>query len=49
MYLASEVVLTRCLSWHIITSELRRLWQFYIGLPVTPRSWGFMVPRVDEL
>ncbi|KAL2199096.1 endoplasmic reticulum Oxidoreductin 1-domain-containing protein [Corynascus similis CBS 632.67] len=35
--------------WHIVTSELRRLWQFYIGLPVSPRSWAFEWPRVDEL
>ncbi|KAK3310246.1 endoplasmic reticulum Oxidoreductin 1-domain-containing protein [Chaetomium strumarium] len=35
--------------WHIITSELIRLWQYYIGLPVNPRSWGFELPRVDEL
>ncbi|KAH6853572.1 endoplasmic reticulum Oxidoreductin 1-domain-containing protein [Chaetomium sp. MPI-CAGE-AT-0009] len=37
------------LLWHIITSELRRLWQFYIGLPVYPRTWTFELPRVDEL
>ncbi|KAL2257530.1 hypothetical protein VTK26DRAFT_9518 [Humicola hyalothermophila] len=37
------------MMWHIITSELRRFWQFYLGLPVTPRSWTFEVPRVDEL
>ncbi|KAK4245919.1 endoplasmic reticulum Oxidoreductin 1-domain-containing protein [Corynascus novoguineensis] len=35
--------------WHIVTSELKRLWQFYIGLPVSPRSWAFEWPRVDEL
>lgn len=36
--------------WHIVTSELRRFWQFYIGLPVSPRSWAFNVDRVvDEL
>ncbi|KAK4147789.1 endoplasmic reticulum Oxidoreductin 1-domain-containing protein [Dichotomopilus funicola] len=33
--------------WAIVTSELKRLWQFYIGLPVSPRSWGYA--RVDEL
>lgn len=35
--------------WHIVTSELKRLWQFYIGLPVSPRSWQFKLPRMDEL
>ncbi|KAK3300198.1 endoplasmic reticulum Oxidoreductin 1-domain-containing protein [Chaetomium fimeti] len=35
--------------WQIITSELRRLWQFYIGLPVSPRTWAFERVRVDEL
>jgi len=37
------------MMWHIITSELHRLWQFYIGLPVSPRSWAFGAARVDEL
>ncbi|KAL2135505.1 hypothetical protein VTI74DRAFT_8236 [Chaetomium olivicolor] len=35
--------------WHIITSELQRLWQFYIGLPVSPRTWTFERVRPDEL
>ncbi|KAH6650946.1 endoplasmic reticulum Oxidoreductin 1-domain-containing protein [Chaetomium tenue] len=35
--------------WQIITSELRRLWQFYVGLPVSPRTWTFGGARVDEL
>jgi hypothetical protein len=31
--------------------ELSRLWQFYIGLPVTPRAWTLnnLRPIVDEL
>ncbi|KAL7620397.1 endoplasmic oxidoreductin-1 [Parahypoxylon ruwenzoriense] len=35
--------------FQIILSELNRAWQFYIGLPVTPRSWGFQRPGLDEL
>jgi hypothetical protein len=35
--------------WNILTSELKRFWQFYIGQPVTPRNWEFNPPRVDEL
>ncbi|KAH8883836.1 endoplasmic oxidoreductin-1 [Thozetella sp. PMI_491] len=35
--------------WQIITSESKRLWQFYVGLPVTPRSWAFERPNIDEL
>ncbi|KAI1077376.1 endoplasmic oxidoreductin [Whalleya microplaca] len=35
--------------FHILLSELNRLWQFYIGLPVTPRNWQFKRPSVDEL
>ncbi|KAL1838117.1 hypothetical protein VTJ49DRAFT_3022 [Mycothermus thermophilus] len=35
--------------WRIVTSELKRLWQFYIGLPVSPRTWTWYLPRVDEL
>jgi len=35
--------------WHITISELQRLWQFYIGRPVSPRTWSFEWPRADEL
>ncbi|SPQ18015.1 492af27b-0e66-482a-a7c5-97ac755c593c [Thermothielavioides terrestris] len=35
--------------WHIILSELERFWQYYLGLPVSPRSWAFDPPHVDEL
>ncbi|KAI4865023.1 endoplasmic oxidoreductin [Hypoxylon rubiginosum] len=33
----------------IAISELNRLWEFYIGLPVTPRNWRFERPSLDEL
>ncbi|KAK8064922.1 Endoplasmic reticulum oxidoreductin-1 [Apiospora phragmitis] len=33
----------------IVVEELNRLWEFYIGLPVTPRAWGFYRPNIDEL
>ncbi|KAI1378623.1 endoplasmic oxidoreductin [Hypoxylon crocopeplum] len=29
--------------------ELNRLWQFYIGLPVAPRTWRLERPSLDEL
>ncbi|RYO87292.1 hypothetical protein DL764_008880 [Monosporascus ibericus] len=35
--------------YHIALLELERLWQLYIGLPVTPRTWGFGRPSLDEL
>ncbi|KAI0021111.1 endoplasmic oxidoreductin [Xylariomycetidae sp. FL0641] len=35
--------------FHIMLSELNRLWEFYIGLPVTPRNWGLRRPSLDEL
>ncbi|KAI0473754.1 endoplasmic oxidoreductin [Xylariaceae sp. FL0804] len=35
--------------FYITISELNRLWEYYIGLPVTPRGWGFARPSVDEL
>ncbi|AEO53339.1 hypothetical protein MYCTH_2313331 [Thermothelomyces thermophilus ATCC 42464] len=49
-----KFVLTRWVTfpatlWHIVTCELRRLWQSFIGLPVSPRTWTFEAPRVDEL
>lgn len=37
------------LVWHIITTELVRLWQFFIGLPVQPRQWTFGRPSFGEL
>ena len=30
-------------------SELVRLWQGFIGLPVQTRSWQFQRPNIDEL
>lgn len=35
--------------FQIFTSELMRLWQFFIGLPVQPRTWEFKRPSLDEL
>ena len=35
--------------WEIVTSELKRLYEFYIGLPVSPRTWKFERPNLDEL
>ncbi|KAI1392722.1 endoplasmic oxidoreductin [Hypoxylon trugodes] len=35
--------------YYILLSELNRLWQYYIGLPVTPRTWTFQRPSLDEL
>ncbi|KAI2630339.1 endoplasmic oxidoreductin [Hypomontagnella submonticulosa] len=35
--------------FYIVLSEMQRLWQFYIGLPVTPRTWRFERPSLDEL
>ncbi|KAI0837221.1 endoplasmic oxidoreductin [Hypoxylon sp. FL0890] len=33
----------------ILLSELQRLYEFFIGLPVTPRTWRFERPSLDEL
>ncbi|KAK4157750.1 endoplasmic reticulum Oxidoreductin 1-domain-containing protein [Chaetomidium leptoderma] len=35
--------------YDIIKCELERLWQLFLGLPVSPRSWAFELPMVDEL
>ncbi|CAK7218026.1 endoplasmic oxidoreductin-1 [Sporothrix curviconia] len=35
--------------FNILTSELLRAWQFFIGLPVNPRTWEFRRPSLDEL
>ncbi|KAK3388877.1 endoplasmic oxidoreductin-1 [Sordaria brevicollis] len=37
------------LVYEIFTTELQRFWQFYIGLPVMPRTWEFRRPSLDEL
>ncbi|KAH9893028.1 endoplasmic oxidoreductin [Xylariomycetidae sp. FL2044] len=33
----------------IFLSELNRLWESYIGLPVSPRTWRLERPSLDEL
>lgn len=35
--------------WEIFVLEISRLWEYYIGLPVSPRQWEIKRPRVDEL
>ncbi|KEZ42337.1 Endoplasmic oxidoreductin-1 [Scedosporium apiospermum] len=37
------------LLWNILKSELSRLYEFYVGLPVSPRIWTIKFPRPDEL
>jgi hypothetical protein len=33
----------------IFVTEMSRLWNFWLGLPVPERSWGFHFPTRDEL
>ncbi|KAL2125130.1 hypothetical protein VTJ04DRAFT_1495 [Mycothermus thermophilus] len=49
LYVLESWVMFPVTAFRIITSELKRLWQFYIGLPVSPREWTWYLPRVDEL
>ncbi|KAG9228773.1 oxidoreductin [Amylocarpus encephaloides] len=35
--------------WEIIVLETSRVWEYYIGLPVSPRRWEIRRPSVDEL
>ncbi|GAP85350.1 putative endoplasmic oxidoreductin-1 [Rosellinia necatrix] len=37
------------LLFSIAIFELSRFWEFYIGLPVTPRTWHLERPSFDEL
>ncbi|KAK3489273.1 endoplasmic reticulum Oxidoreductin 1-domain-containing protein [Neurospora hispaniola] len=37
------------LIYEITITELKRFWQFYVGLPVMPRTWEFRRPSLDEL
>ncbi|KAK2739890.1 endoplasmic oxidoreductin-1 [Onygenales sp. PD_40] len=36
-------------AWRILILELSRLWNYYLGLPVPPRSWEIHIPTRDEL
>lgn len=33
----------------IIVLELERLWSYWLGLPIKPRSWTLSLPAFDEL
>jgi len=35
--------------WNIFVLEMGRVWEWFIGLPVSPRSWRIQRPRLDEL
>ncbi|KAN0077538.1 Endoplasmic Reticulum Oxidoreductin 1 (ERO1) domain containing protein [Elaphomyces granulatus] len=35
--------------WDISVLELSRLWNYWLGLPVQPRSWRLQFPSPDEL
>ncbi|KAI0410172.1 endoplasmic oxidoreductin [Xylaria palmicola] len=37
------------LVFSIMAFELNRFWEYYIGLPVTPRTWHLERPSFDEL
>ncbi|PGH12738.1 hypothetical protein AJ79_04099 [Helicocarpus griseus UAMH5409] len=36
-------------AWRTFVLESSRLWNYWLGLPVPPRSWEFRFPRRDEL
>ncbi|CAG8956864.1 hypothetical protein HYFRA_00012319 [Hymenoscyphus fraxineus] len=33
----------------IVVLEAARAWEYYVGLPVTPRKWSIKRPNIDEL
>ncbi|KAA8575396.1 hypothetical protein EYC84_004565 [Monilinia fructicola] len=35
--------------WEIFVLEISRFWEYYIGLPVSPRKWTIVRPNFDEL
>ncbi|TVY71399.1 Endoplasmic reticulum oxidoreductin-1 [Lachnellula suecica] len=35
--------------WEILVLEASRAWEYYIGLPVSPRKWEIKRPNIDEL
>lgn len=36
-------------AYNIITTETVRFWQYYLGLPVSPRTWSLELPKVEEM
>ena len=47
-----ELLTERLSVWHrlkIFLSEMDRLWDYWLGLPVPPRSWEIRLPRREEL
>jgi hypothetical protein len=41
------LMLTFAFRYEIAVAELIRLYQFWLGLPVNPRTWKFQVPQLD--
>jgi hypothetical protein len=35
--------------YHIFIMEMNRLWNYWLGLPVPPRSWEIQFPTHREL
>ncbi|OJD13619.1 hypothetical protein AJ78_05941 [Emergomyces pasteurianus Ep9510] len=35
--------------WKVLVMELSRLWNYWLGVPVPPRSWEIHIPHRDEL
>jgi len=42
-------MLTYSYRWEIFVLEISRFWEYYIGLPVSPRKWTIVAPNFDEL
>jgi hypothetical protein len=36
-------------SFKIFIMEMSRLWDFWLGLPMRPRSWEIKYPRREDL
>ncbi|KAI9680088.1 MAG: endoplasmic oxidoreductin-1 [Caeruleum heppii] len=35
--------------WHIFLNEAARVWEYWLGLPISPRAWEIRFPDMDEL
>ncbi|KAI0126554.1 endoplasmic oxidoreductin-1 [Xylariales sp. AK1849] len=35
--------------WYIFVTEMNRFWEWFIGLPITPRVWRFERPSLGDL
>ncbi|KAG5301011.1 oxidoreductin [Histoplasma ohiense] len=49
LYVLNRWIKFPVIAWRILLLELSRLWNFWLGVAVPPRSWEIRIPNRDEL